>query len=106
MAADDRINREDLTESIEVEIVYALSECQYLKKLRVPVGSTIEQVIGLSNITDQFPEIDLNKNRLGVFSKLADRKTVLQPLDRIEIYRPLRIDPKEARRLRVKRKHQ
>ncbi|SEN32119.1 RnfH family protein [Nitrosomonas marina] len=103
MAADDQIIGK-MAESIEVEIVYALPENQYLRTLQVPVGTTVEQAIRLSRMTDQFPDIDLNENRLGIFSKFVDLDTVLRPFDRIEIYRSLRIDPKEARRLRVKRK--
>ena len=105
MAAGDQANKGEQADNIEVEIVYALTEYQYLKMLQVPAGSTVEQVIRLSDIMNQFPEIDLKKNRLGIFNKFVDLKTVLQAYDRIEIYRPLRIDPKEARRLRVKRKH-
>ena len=93
-----------MIEYIEVEIAYARPEYQVLKKLQVPAGVNVEQAIHFSGIMNQFPEIDLKKNRLGIFSKFAKRETVLQPRDRIEIYRPLTIDPKEARRLRVKNK--
>ncbi|MCB1984741.1 MAG: RnfH family protein [Burkholderiales bacterium] len=91
-------------ETIEVEVAYALPERQVLMTVQVPVGTTVEQAICHSSIMNQFPEIDLNKNRIGIFSIFVERKTVLQQRDRIEIYRPLLIDPKEARRLRVKRK--
>ncbi len=93
-----------MTESIEVEIAYALPERQVLKKLQVPEGTNVEQAIHYSGIMRQFPEIDLNKNRFGIFSKFVKRETVLQSCDRIEIYRSLTVDPKEARRLRVKNK--
>ncbi|HNP26358.1 MAG TPA: RnfH family protein [Nitrosomonas sp.] len=93
-----------MTESIEVEIAYALPERQVLKKLQVPAGTNVEQAIHHSGIMHQFPEIDLNENRFGIFSKFVKREAVLQPRDRIEIYRPLTVDPKEARRLRVKNK--
>lgn len=90
--------------TIEVEIVYALPERQMLMKVQVPIGTTVEQAVLQSAILVQFPEIDLNKNRFGIFSRFVERDTVLQQCDRIEIYRPLLIDPKEARRLRVKQK--
>ena len=48
-------------------------------------------------------EIDLTKNKIGIFSKFIQPDTLVQPKDRIEIYRPLIIDPKDARRLRAKR---
>ncbi|SFK84188.1 hypothetical protein SAMN05216302_101737 [Nitrosomonas aestuarii] len=93
-----------MSESIEVEIVYALPERQVLKKLQVPAGTSVEEAIHHSGIMHQFPEIDLNNNQFGIFSKFVKRETVLQSCDRVEIYRPLTVDPKEARRLRVKNK--
>ena len=91
--------------SFPVEIVYALLHIQILKKLNVPTGCTIKQAVILSGILDQFPEIDLTKNNLGIFGKLAQSNTFLCPNDRIEIYRPLVIDPKDARRIRVQTKN-
>lgn len=95
---------ETVTEYFDIEIVYALPAHQVLKQWRVPVGSTIKQAIHDSGILDEFPEIDLNKNKFGIFSQFATPETILQPHDRIEIYRPLLIDPKEARRIRVSKK--
>ena len=89
---------------LEVEVVYALPMRQILIKIRIPQGSTLEQAVYRSGIIDQFPEIDLTRNRTGIFGRLSKIDTVLQPNDRIEIYRPLLIDPKEARRLRVSEK--
>ena len=88
-----------MTAFIEVEVTYAplQQDNQILKQLRVPTGSTVEQAIKLSKLLDEFPEIDLLKNKLGIFSKFTQRDTILQSKDRIEIYRPLLIDPKAAR---------
>jgi len=86
---------------IEVEVVYALPSQQILAKLKVPSDTTLEQAIQLSGITKHFPEIDLSRNRVGIFGKLVKTETIVCPYDRIEIYRGLLIDPKEARRLRV-----
>lgn len=105
MVIDDQVCSKAQRETIEVEIVYALPERQVLMKVQVPVGTTVEQAIYHSSIMNQFVEIDLNKNRIGIFSRFVERGTVLQQRDRIEIYRPLLIDPKEARRLRVKQKN-
>ncbi len=80
-----------------------MPEQQSLKSLRVPAGSTVEQVVGYSGIMDEFPEIDLKKNRVGIFGRLVDLHAAIQPHDRVEVYRPFLIDPKEARKLRVKR---
>lgn len=89
------------TDPIAVEVVYALPDNQILKRLDVPEGTTVAQAILLSDITTQFPEIDLTKNKLGIFGKLAKPETILRHQDRIEVYRPLIIDPKEARRKRA-----
>ena len=93
-----------MTASIEIEVAFALPNRQILKQLRVPTGTTVEQAIKLSKLIDEFPEINLAKNKLGIFSKFAQRETILRPKDRIEIYRPLIIDPKEARRIRARTK--
>ncbi len=89
------------TEVIAVEVVYALSDNQMLKRLDVPEGTTVAQAIALSDITTQFSEIDLTKNKFGIFGKLAKSETILRHKDRIEIYRSLVIDPKDARRKRA-----
>lgn len=94
-------NSIDTAAAIEVEIVYALLSRQVLTTIQVPSGTTLEQAIQLSGILKQFPEIDLSKNRIGVFGRLAKRDTLVKLRDRVEIYRPLLIDPKESRRLRV-----
>jgi len=89
--------------AFQIEVAYALPHVQILKKLNVPTGCTVEQAVLLSGIMDQFPEIDLTKNKLGIFSRFTQPDTPLQPYDRIEIYRPLVIDPKDARRMRAKK---
>ena len=89
------------TDQIAIEVVYALPANQALKCFNVPDGTTIEQAIALSGIIAQFPEIDVAKNKFGIFGQLANAETVLRHQDRIEIYRPLIIDPKEARRKRA-----
>lgn len=91
-----------MTRFIDIEIVYALPDHQILKKLKVPVGTTVAHAIQLSGIIDPFPDIDLSRNQFGIFSQLVQGDTTLQSHDRIEIYRPLIIDPKEARRHRAK----
>ncbi|MDV6344343.1 RnfH family protein [Nitrosomonas sp. Is37] len=92
------------TEHIEVEVAYALPQCQFLKRFHVPSGTTIEQAITLSGIREIFTEIDLEKQKMGIFSKLTQPGTILQNGDRVEIYRPLLLDPKEKRRIRLKEK--
>jgi putative ubiquitin-RnfH superfamily antitoxin RatB of RatAB toxin-antitoxin module len=88
-------------DKIMIEVAYALPERQTLIALEVPAGTTLEQAIALSGICRQYPEIDLAVNRVGIFSKLTTLDAPLQAGDRVEIYRPLLIDPKEARRRRA-----
>lgn len=88
---------------MRVEVVYGLPERQVLVELHVPDDCTVEQAVQQSNLMKQFPEIDLSSNKMGVFSKPVKRDTRLRPGDRVEIYRPLLIDPKAARLLRAKK---
>lgn len=90
--------------SIEVEIVYALPQHQFLRRITVPNGVTVEQAIALSEFSKLFPNINWVSQKIGIFGKLTTLDTVLQSNDRIEIYRPLQCDPKENRRIRYKKK--
>lgn len=86
---------------ISVEIVYALPEQQLIITIQIPERSSIENAIQTSGILQRFPEIDLNMNKVGIFGKLAKLETSLRDMDRIEIYRPLIVDPKAVRRNRA-----
>jgi len=86
-----------------VEVAYANALSQRIISLEVKEGSSIEQVIQLSGILQVFPEIDLKKQKVGIFSQLKALSDPLKSGDRVEIYRELLIDPKEARRGRAKR---
>ncbi len=87
---------------LHIEVVYALPRTQIIKELIVPAGCTVGKAIQLSGIINQFPDIDLTKNKCGIFGKTVPLDTQLQSRDRIEIYRPLVINPKDARRIRAK----
>lgn len=87
---------------MQVEIIYALPEQQKLIPLTVSENSTVEQAITQSGILQQYPELQLENLLFGIFSNRAELQQILRPGDRIEIYRELKIDPKEARRLRAK----
>lgn len=89
-------------ENIDIEVVYALPEKQVVQRINLPDGTTAEQAVKMSGILRQFPEIDLLQNKLGIYGKLIKPATILRDRDRIEIYRPLRVDPKESRRRRAK----
>lgn len=84
---------------IEVEVAYALPEKQKILKVLVEDGSTIRQAVKQSTIVDEFPDLNLDEAKYGIFGKASrapDADTVRDG-DRIEIYRPLIIDPKQAR---------
>lgn len=95
---------------LEVEVVYASLDRQRLISLRVPLGATALEAVQRSGILQEFPEIDVNKASFGIFSRLLDGRSnptaaeyLMQPRDRVEIYRPLLIDPMQARLLRAAR---
>ena len=88
-------------ESIEVEVAYARPERQLILKVEGPVGMTVAEAIERSGIAEQFPEIDVASAKVGIFSKAVNREEVLRAGDRVEIYRPLIADPKEARKKRA-----
>ncbi|MAZ77435.1 MAG: RnfH family protein [Legionellaceae bacterium] len=88
---------------IRIEVVYASPEKQSMLSVNVLPNSTVEDAIIASNIINIFPEIDLQTNAVGIFGKRAALTTRLKDKDRVEIYRPLLIDPMEARRLRAKK---
>jgi len=96
MAAGDR--------PIAVEVVYALSDTQSLIALTVAPGTTARQAIEQSGILQRHPQIDPAYRKIGIFGKAAAPDDVLKDGDRIEIYRPLIADPKDARRRRANRK--
>mgnify|MGYP003362512075 FL=1 len=86
---------------LEIEVVYGLPDKQMLKKLNVQNGCTAREAVCQSGLDEIFSELDLQTAPLGIFGKSVKDETLLRDKDRIEIYRPLLIDPKEARRNRV-----
>ena len=88
---------------INVEVAYASTDGQALISLHVPAGSTVMDAVRLSAIKDQFPEVDFESAAKGIFSKPTGNDFVLSDLDRVEIYRELVVDPREARRQRARR---
>lgn len=91
----------DSADKIELEVSYARPDVQVVIPVKADTHATVEQVIRLSGVLEQFPEIDLAVNKVGVFGKLTKLTAPLQPGDRVEIYRPLIADPKESRRQRA-----
>lgn len=88
---------------INIEVVYALPERQYLRNVKVPQGATVEQAIVTSGLLTLRNDIDLAKNKVGIYSRPVKLTDTLEEGDRVEIYRPLVADPKEMRRKRAER---
>ena len=85
-------------DSFAVEVCYASDAVQFLRALQVPAGTTIEQALVLSGVA--VPDLDLAAMQTGIYGKKKPRDTLLRPHDRVELYRPLIADPKNARRRR------
>ncbi|EXF43451.1 protein rnfH [Pseudomonas sp. BAY1663] len=90
---------------IAVEIVYALADKQKLLRLSVPAGTTVRDAALRSGMEAHFPGLDLASAPLGIFGKAVPKpdERVLEDGERVEIYRPLIADPKEARKQRAAR---
>jgi hypothetical protein len=89
------------SEFIHVEVAYALPHQQKIIRLRVAAESTVQAIIEQSGILSVFPDIDLTKNKLGVYGKAVRLEQLVFDGDRIEIYRPLVADPREIRKQRL-----
>lgn len=92
-----------MAEQIAVEVAYALPERQTLLSLMVSPESTVQQVIENSGILHAHPDIDLTKNKVGIWSRTVRLDERARAGDRIEIYRPLIADPKDMRRRRAEK---
>ena len=90
--------------SMLVEVAYAKPDHQVILQVDVDENATLKEAIVLSGILDQFPEIDLEKNKVGVFGKISKLDATLREKDRVEIYRPLIADPKASRKKRAAKK--
>ena len=91
---------------IEIEVVYALPQAQTVVTLRVPAGTTVQEAIARSGIAARHPEIDRASMLTGICGRRAPPSAVLREHDRVEIYRPLSADPKQARGRRARRRPQ
>lgn len=92
-------------DTLSIEVAYGLPQEQVLLALTVPAGTTAREAVRLSRLAERYPALDPEHAPLGIFGKLLKTPDSheLRSGDRVEIYRPLLIDPKEARRLRAER---
>ncbi|MBK1643318.1 RnfH family protein [Thiocapsa imhoffii] len=89
------------TDYLQVTLVHVGREAQFQRSFEVQQGSHISEVIAQSGVLDVCPEIDLSVNQVGIFGKVAKLEQVVADGDRVEIYRPLIADPKQARKKRA-----
>lgn len=87
---------------IAVSVVCAGPERVFNAELVLPRGSTVADAIERSGIRDARLDVDIRADRIGIFARKVSLEVVLREGDRVEIYRPLKIDPKEARRKRAR----
>lgn len=91
-----------MSERITVEVAYALPAQQWLIPLELASGASVADAIHQSGLEQQVPEGLPNPLRLGIWGRPCGLRDLLRSGDRVEIYRPLIADPKEARRRRAR----
>lgn len=87
--------------TINVEVAYAEPDRQLIISVNVDAGTAVGGAIVQSGIMMEFPDLDIENSKVGIFGKAATQETTLHEGDRVEIYRPLIADPKEVRRKRA-----
>jgi putative ubiquitin-RnfH superfamily antitoxin RatB of RatAB toxin-antitoxin module len=95
------VTGDGIRKRLRVEVAYALPERQVLIALEVEEGTTALGAIERSGILRQFPQVNPRRDGVGVFGRQVAPEMPLRDGDRVEIYRPLIADPKEARRKRA-----
>ena len=86
---------------IEIQVVFGTCSRQVMIGLEVAEGTTIAEALEQSGIRAQFPAEDISQLKFGIWNKVKSSNVVVSEGDRVEIYRPLEVDPKEARRRRA-----
>jgi putative ubiquitin-RnfH superfamily antitoxin RatB of RatAB toxin-antitoxin module len=86
---------------LKIEVAYATPEKQKILLILAPAGLTLSEAIERSGIREEFPDMVVDPERVGIFGRKAKMEQVLRDGDRVEIYRPLIADPKESRRRRA-----
>jgi putative ubiquitin-RnfH superfamily antitoxin RatB of RatAB toxin-antitoxin module len=89
---------------LRIEVVYVTRETQDIVRLELEEGASAGDALASSRLQDRHPDVKFDGLKLGVFGKEVSRDTPLSDGDRVELYRPLVIDPKEARRAKARRR--
>ena len=90
-----------MADALSVEMVLATPEEQVLMAVIVDEGATVADVIAASGIQSRFPALDIATMPAGIWGKPVSKDSIVRQGDRVELYRPLEIDPREARRQRA-----
>ena len=86
---------------MRIDVCYGLPDGAFLERVELREGATVRDAIEASGVLRAHQEIDLATQKVGVFGKLKPLDATLADFDRVEIYRPLKADPKTARQRRV-----
>ncbi len=86
---------------MQIGVAYAEPDQQVWIKLEIPQGSTLLEAVHRSGILNRFPQLDLKRQKVGIFGKLVKLDTPLREGDRIEIYRPITVDPAKVKRRKL-----
>ncbi len=83
---------------MKIQVVYATPQRQAMIGVELPDGATVQQAIDKSGLLARFPEIDLTKQKVGIYGKVTALDAALEDGARVEIYRPITVDPKTVKR--------
>jgi putative ubiquitin-RnfH superfamily antitoxin RatB of RatAB toxin-antitoxin module len=89
---------------LRIEVVYALPGGEDAVTLRLARGATAGDAVRASGVLERHPEIDLARQQIGIYGRVVAAQAALADGDRVEVYRPLVVEPKEARRRRALKK--
>ncbi len=92
-----------MAETIHVSVVYALPDEVFQRSMLLPDGATVADAIRSSGVLARFPEIESGDVPAGIYSRRVQADQRLRDGDRVEVYRPLECDPKQARRRRAEK---
>ena len=90
-------------DDISVEVAFATPDTQVLIAVRLAPGSDVESALESSGVYERFPDYELRRCATGIWGRVVPRNRQLRDGDRVELYRPLRLDPRDARRERAAR---
>ncbi len=86
---------------MRVEVAFALPRVQFLESVELPAGATVAEAIARSGLALRFPGVRFDSLQAGIWGRPVSRDRVLEEGERVELYRPLEMDPREARRLKA-----